>query len=605
MTDRLRRIGVALCGGVLVASCSSASVGRPSSARTDVRQSPSSTTVTHPLDPVFTAPLQREPVVPAQFVDVTAQAGLGGAVQAARRRAPHCLLNADRLAREFPHQPRVTASSWTKEQCVPERMTGGVAVADYDGDGWPDIYVTRLDGPGILYRNMHNGTFADVTKAAGLDVLDEASDGAVWADVDNDGRPDLYVTTFASHRYWFFHNDGNGHFTEQAAARGLALDDGTVHLGYSVNAGDFNGDGYLDFEVSEWRPTEVARNMQPSHTRLLMNLGRRDPGHFVDVTNRAGVALETPTFATVSFASAFADLDDDGRPDLVMANDFSTSRLFWNDGNGHFTNGTRDAGVGTDENGMGLTIGDYNGDGRPDVFVSAIYDHHQCPVGQCAHGTSGNRLYRNLGGRHFVDATSAAGVREGGWGWGAAFVDVANEGRLDLVQASGVDFPWEPTAAQYGTGGMFLWRNRGDGTFAPSSAVASGLTTPGVSKGLAVLDYDRDGRMDVLVARDGGAPVLYRNVTPHSGHWLDVQLVGTRSNRDALGAVVDVRAGDRWQRIEYGSVSHFLGQSENQAHFGLGDAPFADEVRIRWPSGHVQHLGRLSVDRTVLITEPR
>ena len=300
---------------------------------------------------------------------MTKAAGLEGAVQSTRRLAPHCLLNAAALAREFPKQPRVTATSWTKEQCVPERMTGGVAVGDYDGDGWPDIYVTRLDGPGILYRNMHNGTFEDVTKQAGLDVLHEPSDGAAFADVDNDGHEDLYVTTFASHRYWFFHNDGHGHFTEDAQARGLALDDGTVHLGYSVTPGDFNDDGYVDFEVSEWRPFELAPNSQPSHTRLLMNLGRRDPGHFVDVTDRAGVALESPTQATTSFASAFADLDGDGRPDLVMANDFSTSRLFWNDGHGTFTNGTREAGLGTDENGMGLTIGDYDGDGRPDVFV--------------------------------------------------------------------------------------------------------------------------------------------------------------------------------------------------------------------------------------------
>ncbi len=377
-----------------------------------------------------------------------------------------------------------------------------------------------------------------------------------------------------------------------------------MHAGYSVNAGDVNDDGYVDFEVSEWRTPELAPNTQPSHTRLLENMGARRPGRFVDVTNRAGVALENPTQATLSFSSAFADLDGDGRPDLVMANDFSTSRLFWNNGSGRFANGTRAAHVGTDENGMGLTIADYDGDGRPDVFVSSIYDRQQCPVGQCAHGTSGNRLYHNLGGRQFADVTSRAGVRRGGWGWGAAFVDVANSGRLDIVQTSGVDFPWEPTVTQYRDGGMFLWRNRGDGTFAPNRAAAAGLAAPGPGKGLAVLDYDRDGRTDVVVVRDGAAPVLYRNVTPNGGHWVDLRLVGVASNRDALGAIVDVRAGGRWQRVEYGSITHFIGQSEALAHFGIGRSVTVDAIRIFWPSGKVQGLGPLAADRMYTITEP-
>ncbi len=545
--------------------------------------------------------------MPARFVDVAAHAGLSGAVQATRRRAPNCLLNAERLAHEFPRQPRVTAASWTKGQCVPERMSGGVAVGDYDGDGWPDVYLTRLDGPGLLYRNARHGTFVDVTRATGLDTLTEASNGAVWADVDNDGALDLYVTTFASHRYYFFHNDGHGHFSEQAVERGLAQDDGTVHVGFSVNAGDFDGDGYVDFATSEWRPPELAPNMRPSHTRLLHNLGARDPGHFEDVTDRAGVAMETPTFAVVGFSSSFDDLDGDHRADLFLANDFLTSRLFWNAGHGRFTNGTRAARVGTDENGMGLTVGDYDGDGRPDVFVSSIYDPKPCPVGECAHGSSGNRLYRSLGQHRFADATSSAGVRNGGWGWGAAFVDAANAGRLDLLMTSGVDFPWEPTAQAYRDGGMFFWRNQGNGTFSANVASADGLTAPGPGKGLALLDYDHDGRMDVIVVRDGRAPVLYRNVTSSPGHWLGVRLVGSRSNRDALGAIVEVQAdaGGPWQRPTYGSVTHFLGQSEPTVHVGLGPTTRrVARVRVRWPSGVSSAVHGVAADRTITLVEP-
>ncbi|MDQ1520230.1 MAG: peroxidase [Actinomycetota bacterium] len=484
-------------------------------------------------------------------------------------------------------------------------MSGGAAAGDYDGDGWTDLYVTRLDGSGVLYRNDH-GRFRDVTARTKLDVLHEPSNGAVWADVDNDGHLDLYVTTLAGRRFYLFHNDGRGHFTDETLARNAALRSDDPHVGFGIGVGDYDGDGYVDLFTTEWRSPELVPPGRASDQALLHNRGATAPGFFENVTKRAGVGLGqgAPAFG---FAAAFADLDGDRRPDVFLASDFGTSRLFWNNGNGTFTDGTKTAAVSTDENGMGLTIADYDGDGEPDVFVSSVFDSTPfCDQGLCGHGTTGNRLYRNDGHRHFTDVTSRAGVRDGGWGWGAAFFDATNSGRLDLVQAGGVDYPWERQSFQYRSGPTFLWSNRGDGTFT-NVATAAGMTTPGPGKGLLVFDYNRDGRLDVLITRDGSTPVLYENVGGAHNAWLTVRLRGTRSNREGLGAVVSLRkrAGDRPQVRLYDSVSHFLGQSDVAAHFGLGrvDGRVA-EVRVQWPSGRVSVARDVGVDREILLVEP-
>ncbi len=541
-----------------------------------------------------------------RFVDVSARAGLD-VVQGPRHVRPNCLLGGPAFHARFPNVVLPGAGHESNDQCIPERMSGGVAVGDFDGDGWPDLYLTRLDGPGELYRNRRDGTFEDVTQRVGLGVVAQPSNGAAWVDIDNDGHLDLFVTTLAGNRFFLFHNDGHGHFVDEAQARGVALASSDPHVGLSVNVGDYDGDGWLDIETTEWRSPELAGNLVPSHNRLFHNRGRVAPGHFDDVTATAGVAVEQRDAPSLGFGAAFSDLDGDGHPDLFFAGDYKTSRLFWNDGDGRFTDGTRATGVNTAENAMGLTIGDYNRDGRPDVFVTSIFDSTTaCRQYACGHGNTGNRLYRNDGHRHFTDVTSTAGVRDGGWGWGTAFFDAANTGRLDLVMTSGVDFPWDISTTQYARGPMHLWLNRGDGTFADETAPA-GLTVEGPGKGLAVLDYDNDGRLDLLVVRDGRTPVLYRNETPGDHAWLGVRAVGTTSNREGLGAVVTVQVpGHARQTVVVDSTTHFLGQSESVAHFGLGPRPGAvAEVRVFWPAtGRTSVLRNVPADRVITVTEP-
>ena len=350
--------------------------------------------------------------------------------------------------------------------------------------------------------------------------------------------------------------------------------------------------------------------------RLLRNRGAAAPGRFEDVTETAGVSIEhivgtgknRTTNGVFSFAPRFCDLDNDGWPDLVIASDFSTSRLFWNNGDGTFMDGTASAGVGTDENGMGSAVGDYDADGLLDWFVTSIYDPDDaCP--RCNWGASGNRLYRNDGDRRFSHVTDAAGVRNGGWGWGTSFLDYDNDGDLDLIMTNGVDMAREDDGERpFRTDPMRLWRND-DGVFKDVS-IPSGITDRQPGKGLLVFDYDNDGDLDVFVVNNPGVPVLYRNDTDGAHGWLRVKLVGTRSNRDGIGARVIV-APDRFDPLraylrEVDGGSNYLGQNERVAHFGLGvvDAPVF-RVMVIWPSGAIQELFDVEPNSLLVVVEPR
>ncbi|MEM8680869.1 MAG: VCBS repeat-containing protein, partial [Planctomycetota bacterium] len=323
-------------------------------------------------------------------------------------------------------------------------MTGGAAAGDYNNDGWVDLYVTRLDAPDILFENQ-GGTFVDVTTSAfGPNPMNIASNGAQWGDIDNDGDQDLYVTSIGTTGYQLYINDGNGQFSEQAVMRNAGVTGSDPHYGMSTSFGDYDLDGYLDIHTTEWREdAQIDYQDLPYNARLLRNAGASNPGHYTDVTVAAGVAMDDVPingnplrFEAQSFSSRFTDLDRDGHPDLIVASDHRTSRLYWNNGDGTFLDGTVAAGVGTDEYGMGSTVGDFDGDGDLDWFVTSIDDDlYQVPQ------RDGNRLYRNEGNRVFTDATDDAGVRHGDWGWGASFVDFDNDGDWDIAHTNGMDWP--------------------------------------------------------------------------------------------------------------------------------------------------------------------
>jgi len=483
-------------------------------------------------------------------------------------------------------------------------MSGGAASGDFDRDGLLDLYVTRLDSAGILYRNRGNARFEDVTEARGLAGAPAGGNGAGFADLDNDGDLDLYVTNVLLDRFHLFINAGD-RFVEDGIARGAAVVTSDRHHGFSVAFGDYDRDGYLDIHTTEWVQLPEGASAE-NHARLLRNLGAEAPAFFQDVTIAAGVnLLEGSRGTRTSFASSFSDLDGDGWPELVVAADFNASRLFWNAGDGTFLDGTVFSHVGTDLNGMGSALGDYDGDGDTDWFVTAIYDpDYLCDNVTCGWGTTGNRLYQNQGDREFSDVTDAAGVREGGWGWGTAFFDPDNDGDLDLVMTNGVDFPNDEAAA-FRQDATRLWRNDGRGGF---SEVAGelGLDDRGDGRGLLVFDHDNDGDEDLLIVQHEGMPKLYRNDGGDAHAWLRVQLRGSASNRDGVGARVSLRrrTGEPALVREIRAGNQFLGQSEMIAHFGLGRFEGAiSELRVDWPSGYSRVLRDVPACTTQVIEE--
>lgn len=478
-----------------------------------------------------------------------------------------------------------------------ENMSAGVAAADFDGDGLTDLFFTRVDGSDVLYHNTGSG-FVDVSAASGFTQVLPTT-GVAAGDIDNDGDEDLYVSATGHDRFYLYINDGSGHFTEQAATRGadVQASGAATWKGMGVAFGDYDRDGYIDILTSDHsRPTGN------NGSRLLHNLGAANPGHFEDVTHAAGIDVyRTPLHVgdyVYRFQPQFTDIDRDGKTDIVFSADDHTSQLFWNNGDGTFTDGTIAAGVGTDTSGMGNTIADYDGDGDLDWFITAIYS---------GFSFTGNRFYRNNGDRTFTDVTTAAGVRNSGsgqelaWGWGTSFFDYDNDGLPDLMMTNG------STTTGYTGDHTTLRRNNGDGTFADVST-ASGILDNSQGRGLIHVDYDGDGDLDVVIAKYGSSPIVYRNDGGNSSSWLNVKTRGTISNRDGLGAwitlVADADHPEQKQVSEVRSGESYLSQSELTAHFGLGSLTgMVDLVEVVWPSGLVQRYVDLPVNGTLTAVE--
>jgi hypothetical protein len=474
-------------------------------------------------------------------------------------------------------------------------MSGGAAAGDFDGDGWMDLYVTRVNLPNLLFRNKGDGTFEEVGAAAGVD-LNSLSSGCAFADIDNDGDQDLFVLTFETRNYLYI-NDGAGHFQEEAAARGVDFPHALgKHLSTSAAFGDIENDGDLDLMVTAWQLGEAQR--EDPQTRLYLNDGQ---GYFTDITDSAGLAT-----TTAGFSPAFADVDGDGWQDILIAGDFKSSVLYRNQGNGVFVDRTEAAGVGTDENGMGSSIMDIDNDGDLDWFVSAIYDPLECEgVATCFWFWSGNRLYLNDGRGHFEDGTDSWGVRDGGWAWGASGIDIENDGDLDLILANGMSFDGTDADEQFNNTAMRLWQNNGAGNLMTDIAVEAGAIAVGDTRGVVVFDYDKDGDQDFYVVNNNRKPLLFENISTDAGHWFRVRVRGTRSNRDGAGAIIRLTTADGqvFTRV-VGNNSNYNSHNEPVVHFGLGEATVVAEIAVEWPaSGWVQRFTDLAADQVLSITE--
>jgi hypothetical protein len=468
-------------------------------------------------------------------------------------------------------------------------MTGGVAAGDYDGDGRTDLLFTRLGDTDIFYRNLGNGTFESRTATAGFTVP-TLTNGVVSGDIDNDGDLDLYMTTTTDTRNYLYLNDGTGFFTDAGTTRTVALSNGVARVGQGASFGDYNDDGFLDLVTGDW-----GNLVADSQSRLFENLGATQPGFFNDVTAASGIdSYRKPR--TYRFSPRLVDLDRDGHLDLAVASDFETSQLFWSDGDGTFTDGTLPAGVGTDFNGMGSTFGDYDGDGDLDWFITNIT---AAPETQ-DDWDGGNRLYRNDGGRQFTDVTQAVGVHDSRWSWGTTFFDYDNDGDLDLIATNGWSEPGFTADRSY------LWRN--DAGIFTDVSNAVGVTDTGQGRGLAHLDYDDDGDLDIVIVNNKAEPILYRNDGGNANDYLRIEVEGTVSNRDGIGAFITVTPdlGDPQRRMvwDVDGGSSFLSQNERIAHFGLGQSDgMVDLVTIEWPSGLVQHLHGVNANQTLTVVE--
>ena len=507
----------------------------------------------------------------------------------------------------------------TKKYII-ETTGTGVAIFDYDNDGWPDLFLvngTTLEGfpegkapTNHLYHNNHDGTFTDVTVTAGLADTGWGQ-GVCAGDYDNDGWRDLYVTYYGKNR--LYHNQ-NGVFTEVAEKSGVA---GTGKAwGTGCAFVDYDRDGlldlvvanYVDFDVSNapapgerascvWKGVPVMcgpRGLPAARNILYHNLGN---GKFEDVTSKAKV---DQTQAHYAFSVSTFDFDDDGWPDIYIACDSTASILYRNNHDGTFTDAAVTAGAafnedGREQAGMGSSIADYNGDGRLDIFKTNFSDDTAT-------------LYRNNGDGTFDDVTYAAGLglHTQYLGWGTMFLDFDNDGWPDLLLVNGHVYP-EVDKQHLGSNYQepkILYHNNGNGTFTDISENAgSGITSPHAGRGLAIGDLWNDGRISAVISNMNALPSLLVNQVQTRNHWIGMKLQGTKSNRDAIGAKITLKAGSRTSVDEVRSGSSYDSNSDIRLHFGLGSATRVDSLQVRWPNGLEEKFDNPKVDSIILLKE--
>jgi hypothetical protein len=456
---------------------------------------------------------------------------------------------------------------------VQRGFAGGVAAGDYNNDGYVDLYVIRGDvGPNLLFKNMKNGTFQEVGASAGVNVTGARGSGPAFADWDGDGWLDLLIGGIETTTPTLFRNLGNGTFQNVTATSGVSYTDDT----FSSTFGDYDRDGDIDIFMTHWGAPQIM------YGHLWRNNGT---GTFTSVDTLAGFVEFGPNLFENLFTANFADINNDDWPDLLLASDFGTSEIYRNDVDGTFTCVTTP--VIYEDNGMGAAVADYDADGDLDWFVSSIYD-------TCGCFRTGNRLYRNSGTGTFTDVTDAAGVRVGYWGWGSTFVDLDNDGHLDLFHVNGWGPPFEQDPAR-------LFMSDGDATFTEMAGLA-GVAHTGRGLGVSCFDLERDGDLDLFIANNSGAPVLYRNAGG-SNKYLTIKLKGNAPNTEGIGARVLVTIGATTQMREIKAGCNYVSQDPAEAHFGLGNATVVNQVRVEWPNGQVTTVNNVPVNHYWVISQ--
>lgn len=510
---------------------------------------------------------------------------------------------------------RDTCGSLAKGYLV-ETVGSGVAIFDYNNDGLMDIFLVNgssfqlLDNPTLprtssrLFRNNGDGTFTDVTQASGL-VNTGWGMGVAVADYDNDGHMDVFVTNFGTNA--LFHNDGNGTFTN--VTREAGLEGGNWSTGCAW--GDYDGDGKLDLYVARYVDFDRARIPRPGTGNYCLYRGvpvacgprglpglpdlfyhNEGNGKFREVSAQLGIVDSDKAYG---FSVVWCDFDNDGRPDIFVANDSMPNYLWHNKGNGTFEEIGLEAGCaltadGRPQSSMGIALGDYNNDGWMDILVTTFSEDY-------------NALYRNRNGQ-FDDVTNEAGLGTTSFSqlsWGTGFIDIDNDGWKDLFVANGHIYPQADKAGNSYLQNNQLFRNLRNGRFQTLPDRESGFTEAWSSRGTAFGDLTNSGRVWAAVNNIDQTPFLYKPSGPSgaAGGWMRLKLAGdgTRSNRDAIGTRVKVTAGGITQTDEVRSGESYISSSDIRLHFGLGDANEIDQLEIRWPDGQTEQRQRLAVNR--------